>query len=64
MHLHLFDHPRHRLEEHPRSCLGLKEVSVSISKLRFRTEAEAERFILTYREIQVERSQLSLCPSQ
>lgn len=65
MHLRLFDHPRHRLEEHPHSCLGLRNVLKvnGQNKPRFRTEAEEKDFV-NYREIQVGMSQLSLCPSQ
>ena len=43
MHLHLFDHPRHRLEEHHHSCLGLKNVLVSMAKPSFSSEEAEEK---------------------
>lgn len=64
MHLRLFDHPRHRLEEHPHSCLGLKNVSRVNNVQTKISEQKQRRKIFNYREIRVKMSQLSLCPSQ
>jgi hypothetical protein len=66
MHLRLFDHPQHRLEEHPHSCLGLRNVLKSMAKPNQDSEQKQidEKDFVNYRVIQVEMSQLSLCPSQ